>query len=152
MYSHSGAIESLPFATPVALSEAQAIMHSVGCRVQAGFPSPAEDHRTKRIDLTEILITHPQATYLMRVGGDSMRDAGIHDGDVLVVDRAIKPRHNHIVVAVVDSEFTVKYLHQRAGRIKLKPANPTFPDIVPKDGQTVEIWGVVTSAIKRFPV
>lgn len=69
---------------------------------------------------------------------------------MLVVDKAIKPRHGHIVVAVVDGEFTVKYLYQRAGRTKLKPANPTFPEITPKDGQTIEVWGVVTSSIKRF--
>lgn len=71
-----------------------------------------------------------------------MREAGIDDGEILVVDRAIKPRHGHVMVAVVDGEFTVKYLHQRAGSIRLKAANPTFPDIVPKDGQTVEVWGV----------
>ena len=65
-------------------------------------------------------------------------------------DKAIKPRHGHIVVAVVDGEFTVKYLYQRAGRIKLKPANVTFPEITPKEGQTIEVWGVVTSSIKRF--
>ena len=80
-----------------------------------------------------------------------MRDDGIFDGDVVLVDRAIKPRHNHIVVAVVDGDFTVKRLYQRLGRIKLKAANPTFPDIVPKDGQTIEVWGVVTSSIKQFP-
>lgn len=118
--------------------------------VPAGFPSPAQDHSVRRLDLTELLVTHPQATYLLRVSGQSMRDAGIDDGDTLVVDRAIKPQHGHVVVAVVDGEFTVKYLHQRAGRMRLKAANPTFPDIVPKDGQTVEVWGVVSSCIKRF--
>ncbi|MDO9437731.1 LexA family transcriptional regulator [Hydrogenophaga sp.] len=118
--------------------------------VQAGFPSPAEDFAVNRLDLTELLVLHPQATYLLRVAGASMRDAGIDDGDTIVVDKAIKPRHGHIVVAVVDGEFTVKYLHQRAGRVRLKAANPTFPDIIPKDGQTVEVWGVVTSCIKRF--
>ena len=81
-----------------------------------------------------------------------MMDAGIFDKDILVVDRAVKPRHNHIVVAVVDGDFTVKYLYQRAGRIKLKAANPTFPDIVSKEGQTIEVWGVVTSTIKQFAV
>ncbi|MFM1909196.1 MAG: hypothetical protein RLZZ591_2873, partial [Pseudomonadota bacterium] len=64
---------------------------------------------------------------------------------------AIKPRHGQIVVAVVDGDFTIKQLHQRQGQIKLKAANPTFPDITPKDGQTLEIWGVVTSSIKQFP-
>lgn len=120
--------------------------------VCAGFPSPADDFAARRIDLTEVLIAHPQATFLVRAQGWSMKDAGIGDGDMLVVDRAINPRHNHIVVAVVDGEFTVKTLHQRAGRIRLKPANSTFPDIEPRQGQTVEIWGVVTSCIKRFSV
>lgn len=118
--------------------------------VRAGFPSPAEDFAVNRLDLTQLLVTHPQATYLLRVAGLSMRDAGIDDGDTLVVDRALKPQHGHVVVAVVDGEFTVKYLHQRGGRVRLKAANPTFPDIVPKEGQTIEVWGVVSSCIKRF--
>ena len=138
------------FDQPVLLSDAQALLPLAGDRVQAGFPSPAEDFAVKRIDLTEVLVTHPQATFLLRVSGESMKDAGIFDGDMLVVDKAIKPRHGHIVVAVVDGEFTVKYLHMRAGRVKLKPANVTFPEILPKDGQTLEVWGVVTSSIKRF--
>lgn len=99
---------------------------------------------------TSVPVSHPQATFLMRVSGTSMQDAGIGDGDMLVIDRAIKPRHGHVVVAVVDGEYTVKYLHHRAGRVRLKAANPTFPDIIPKDGQTIEVWGVVTSCIKRF--
>lgn len=119
--------------------------------VRAGFPSPAEDFAVNRLDLTQLLITHPQATYLLRVAGTSMQDAGIGDGDTIVVDRAIKPRHGHVVVAVVDGEFTVKYLHQRAGRVRLKASNPTFPDIVPKEGQIIEVWGIVTACIKRFP-
>lgn len=127
------------------------VLPLVGDRVAAGFPSPAEDFNTKRIDLTERLIVHPQATFLLRVSGDSMRDAGIFDGDVLVVDRAIRPRHRHIVVAVVDGEFTVKYLHKRLGQVRLAAANPTYPDIIPREGQTIEVWGVVTAAIKQFP-
>ncbi|WP_367141796.1 LexA family protein [Rhodoferax sp.] len=79
-------------------------------------------------------MTHPQATYFLRASGHSMVEAGIFDNEILVVDRAIKPRNNHIVVAVVDGDFTVKQLYQRQGRIKLKAANPTFPDIVPTDG------------------
>ena len=120
--------------------------------VHAGFPSPADDHSARRLDLIERLITHPQATYLMRVRGLSMVDAGIFDGDVVVIDRAIKPRSGHIVVAVVDGEFTVKQLLMRAGRVRLKAANPTFADIVPKDGQTIEVWGVVKAALKEFRV
>lgn len=118
--------------------------------IPAGFPSPAADHAAKRLDLIERLVTHPQATYLMRVRGLSMVEAGIFDGDIVVIDRAIKPRTGHIVVAVVDGEFTVKQLVLRAGRLRLKAANPTVADIVPKDGQTVEVWGVVKAAVKEF--
>ncbi|WP_242421371.1 translesion error-prone DNA polymerase V autoproteolytic subunit [Acidovorax sp. Root267] len=120
-----------------------------GC-VRAGFPSPSEDFGATRIDLAAKLIRHPQATHIMGVSGLSMRDAGIDDGDWIVVDKAIKPSNGQIVVAVVDGEFTVKYLVLRAGRVKLKAANPTFPDIVPRDGQTIEVWGVVTACVKRF--
>ncbi|RYF79530.1 MAG: translesion error-prone DNA polymerase V autoproteolytic subunit [Comamonadaceae bacterium] len=120
--------------------------------VRAGFPSPADDYACKRIDLNDILVTHPQATFMIRVAGDSMREEGIEDGDVLVVNRAIKPRHGHVVVAVLDGEFTVKKLYQRAGRMKLRAANPTYPDIIPSDGQTLEVWGVVTSCIKQFRI
>src|SRR5450830_295073 len=137
---------------PIPVSEAPLLALLIRNRVCAGFPSPAEDLGAKRIDLTQVLITHPQATYFLRASGHSMVEAGIFDNDILVVDRAVKPRNNHIVVAVVDGDFTVKQLYQRQGRIRLKAANPTFPDIVPKEGQTIEIWGVVTSCIKQFPV
>jgi DNA polymerase V len=98
------------------------------------------------------LMRHPQATYLLRVRGESMIEAGIFDNDVVMVDRAITPRSGQVVVAVVDGDFVCKTLYQRAGRIKLKAANPTFADITPKDGQTLEIWGVVIAAIKQFRV
>jgi DNA polymerase V len=138
--------------TPQPLANRPLVLCAPQGQVRAGFPSPAQDFVINRIDLTTLLVTHPQATYLLRVAGTSMRDAGIDDGDTLVVDRAIKPQHGHVVVAVVDGDFTVKHLHLRAGRLRLKAANPTFPDIVPKDGQTVEVWGVVSACIKRFVV
>ena len=137
---------------PILVSDVPLLARLLRNRVCAGFPSPAEDLGAQRIDLTQVLIKHAQATYFMRANGNSMVEAGIFDNDILVVDKAITPRHNHIVVAVVDGDFTVKRLYERLGRIKLKAANPTFPDIVPKDGQTLEIWGVVTSSIKQFPV
>ena len=120
--------------------------------IQAGFPSPAEDLGAKRIDILEKLIKHPQATYQMTVRGESMRDAGIFDGDVILIDRAISPRNGHYVVAIVDNEFVCKKYWQRAGQVKLKAANPTYPDIVSKEGQTIEVWGVILTAFKRFPV
>ena len=143
---------SLISATPVLAGDAALPATLLRGSVQAGFPSPAEDLGAQRIDLTQLLIKHSQATYFLRASGHSMTGAGIFDNDILVVDRAIKPRNTHIVVAIVDGDFTVKQLYQRAGRVKLKAANPTYPDITPKDGQTIEIWGVVTSAIKQFTV
>ena len=143
-------IYAAPF--PIPISDASLVLPLAGDVVHAGFPSPAEDFAVKRIDLTKTLVTHPQATFLLRVSGESMRDAGIFDDDMLVVNRALRPRHGHIVVAVVDGEFTVKYLYQRAGRIKLRAANVTFPDIIPGDGQIIEVFGVVTSSIKQFKV
>ena len=136
---------------PVLVSEAPHWGLLLKSAVCAGFPSPAEDLGAQRIDLTTLLVTHAQATYFLKASGHSMVEAGIFDGDIMVVDRAVKPRHGHIVVAVVDGDFTVKRLYQRAGRVKLRAANVTFPEIVPKEGQTIEVWGVVTATIKRFP-
>src|ERR1035437_3707990 len=120
----------------VALALIPTLVRVLPCRVAAGFPSPAEDHAVQRVDLMAQLIKHPQATFLLRVRGESMKDAGIFDNDVVLVDRAIAPRSGQVVVAVVDGEFVCKTLFQRAGRIKLKAANATFPDISPKEGQT----------------
>jgi DNA polymerase V len=79
-----------------------------------------------------------------------MREAGIFDGDYVIVNRALKPVHGSVVVAQLDNDFTIKYFHNRAGRVKLVPANPTFPEITPREGQTLLVCGVVTAAIKRF--
>jgi len=122
------------------------------CSVAAGFPSPADDYATKAIDLNAVLIKHPQATFLMRVAGSSMRDAGVDDGDVVLVDRALRPKHGSIIIAVVDGEFTCKRLYKRVGVIKLQAANPAYPDIVPSEGQTIELWGTVTKVIKSLTV
>lgn len=143
MYSVIAPMEPLPLASNGLLA-----LPLASVKVHAGFPSPAEDYLCKRIDLNEILVTHPQATFMFRVAGDSMRDEGIDDADLLVVNRAMKPRHGHIVVAAVDGEFAVKKLHLRAGRLKLKAGNPTYPDIVPGEAQTIEVWGVATSCVK----
>lgn len=138
-------------ALPVLVTVADpAWVESILNSVQTGFPSPAEDHASERVDLNKILIKHPLATYLMRVRGASMREAGIDDGDVVLVDRAVKPYHGHVVVAVVDGEFTVKKLLKRGANLKLQAANPTYLDILPKEGQLVEVWGVVTNANKSM--
>lgn len=136
---------------PLLVSSAPIHVLELMATVRAGFPSPAEDLGAKRIDLTAKLIKHPQATFLMKARGESMKEAGIFDGDVLIVDRAIQARSGHVVIAVIEGEFVCKTLSMRAGRMKLKAANPGHPDIVPKDSQTVEIWGVVIYAIKSMP-
>ena len=137
---------------PVQLTSSPVALPLADCSVRAGFPSPAEDFSGKRLDIATLLVEHPQATFLLRVAGPSMREYGIDDGDMIVVDRALRARHGSIVVAVIDNEFTVKALHNAGGVFKLRAGNPTYPDIVPKENQELEIWGVVTSCIKRFRV
>jgi len=116
--------------------------------IQAGFPSPAEDHIEKTLDLNELLIRHPQATFFVRVSGDSMKGAGINDKDVLIVDRSIEPVHGRIVIAVLDGELTVKRLHRQNGTILLCPESPDFKPIEIKKESDLQIWGVVTNVIK----
>ncbi|WP_021028645.1 LexA family transcriptional regulator [Comamonas sp. B-9] len=136
--------------TPILVSAAPLSILRAEGSVRAGFPSPAEDFAVSRLDIGALLVKHPQATYLLRVAGPSMREFGIDDGDLVAVDRALQARHGCIVVAVIEGEFTVKKLFKAAGMVKLKAGNPTYPDITPKEGQSLEIWGVVTSCIKIF--
>lgn len=119
-------------------------------RVSAGFPSPATDYMQESLDLNEYLISHKAASFIFEVKGDSMKLAGIMDGDKVVVDRSVEPRHGKIVIAVVESEFTIKRLYRRAGRIELRPENPTFNAIVFEPDAQLEIWGVVVGAVRRY--
>ena len=135
--------------TPQALPPGHWWLQALPASIAAGFPSPAEDHQVERIDLMQQLVKHPQATFYIRVRGESMRDAGILDGSVVLVDRAITPADGHIVLAVIDGDFTCKRLYLRGGRMRLKPENPTYPDIVPREGQQVEVWGVVVAHIHQ---
>lgn len=116
--------------------------------VPAGFPSPAEDHIEKTLDLNEFLVRHPQATFFVRVSGDSMAGAGINDKDILIVDRSLEPTHGKIVIAVLDGDLTVKRLHRKDGVIRLLPENPKFKAIEIKKESDLPIWGVVTNVIK----
>ena len=118
--------------------------------VSAGFGSPGTDATVKRIDLNDALIRHPQATFLMRAAGTAMHDAGIDDGDVLLVDRALHPAHGNVVVAVFEGELTCRRLWQQGGLTKLQAASPDHADLVPGEGVQLEIWGVVTTAIKSL--
>lgn len=120
--------------------------------VAIGFGSPADDTGVTRLDLNDILIKHPQATFLMHVAGDAMRDAGIDSGDVVLVDRAITPAHGHVVIAVVEDEFVCRRLVKQGDDLRLQASDPASADIVPHDGQELRVWGVVTNAIKSMPV
>lgn len=115
--------------------------------VPCGFPSPAQDYVERRIDLNELLIQHPGATYFVKSSGDSMIGAGIGDGDLLVVDSSRKAVHGSIVIAAVDGEFTVKRL-QLHPVVMLKPDNPAYQPIMPSSEECLEIFGVVTYIVK----
>jgi DNA polymerase V len=118
-----------------------------GAAVAAGFPSPADDYIESRIDLNDVLIRHPSSTFFLRVNGDSMRDAGILNGDLLVVDRAVEPRAGRVVVAVLDGGFTLKYLNRHQGRWRLEAAHPDYPPLELGDCDDARIWGVAIHAI-----
>lgn len=119
--------------------------------VQAGFPSPAQGYEQKAIDLNELMVANPPATYFVRAQGDSMVDAGIRDGDMLVVDFSQQPKHDDIVIAKLDDSFTVKRLYKRRNAIRLCPDNKAagYEPIVPQEGQTLEIIGVVRWVIHQ---
>ncbi|MFP4168501.1 MAG: LexA family protein [Desulfonatronovibrionaceae bacterium] len=118
--------------------------------VQAGFPSPADDHIDRQLDLNEYLVENPAATFFVRACGDSMRDAGIHDGAILVVDRAREPGGRSIVVAVVNGELTVKRVRREGEKMFLLPENPDYPALEITPETDFEIWGVVTGVIRKF--
>lgn len=127
-----------------------------GPTASAGFGSPGTDSTVKRIDLNDALIRHPQSTFAMRAAGTNMLDAGIDDGDVLLVDRTLTPMHGHVVVAVVDSELVCRRLFKQGGVVKLQAdfsadvADSMAAGVVATDGEPVEIWGVVTTVIKSL--
>jgi len=116
-------------------------------RVEAGFPSPAEDYIEGKLDLNKHLIRHPAATFFVRVAGDSMIDAGIHPGDILIVDRALEPADKKIVIAVINGELTVKRIRITGEKITLVPANRNYAPIRVEGEMDFEIWGIATSVI-----
>ena len=118
--------------------------------VQAGFPSPAEDCIDRPLDLHEHLVRHRSATFFVRARGQSMVNAGIFDGDLLVVDRIIPASHNKVVIAALDGELTVKRLVRRDGRVLLVPENPNYLEIDITEHEYVHIWGVVTYVIHKL--
>lgn len=116
--------------------------------VQAGWPSPAEEELVDTMNLDEYLIRHPEQTYLIKVTGDSMMDAGIHEGDLVIVERGRAAKDRDIVIAQVDGEWTMKYYEKRGNAVRLIAANKKYPPIVPKRELTV--GGVVTAVIRKY--
>lgn len=123
-------------------------MPMMGTRICAGFPSPADDFLDGELDLTRLLAPNRPATFLWRVSGHSMRDAGIFDGDVVVVDRSVKPFHGAVVVAVINGETSLK-LYERGVPPRLSFANRDMPVFPMEDAAEVQIWGVVTWTLHR---
>lgn len=122
-----------------------------GSKVRAGFPSPADDHVEKRLDVSEYLIDQIDATFFATIAGDSMRDAGLLSGDKVVIDRSKQASVGDIVLAVIDGEFTIKTLGKsKSGLPRLIPANPDYPIIEIKETMQFEIWGVVTGSFRKF--
>ena len=116
-------------------------------KIPAGFPSPADDHLEASIDLNQQYVRHPAATFFVRVQGDSMINAGIHSGDMLVVDRSLSAESGSIVIAVVNGELTVKRLVLMGDEVWLQPENSAYQALQIKDGMELHIWGVVAHVI-----
>lgn len=118
-------------------------------KVEAGFPSPADDSHEVALDLNQYLVQNPAATFFVRVSGDSMIGAGIQSGDLLVVDRSITPTSNKIIIAVVNGDITVKRFIKRGQSVILQSENPQFAPIHILPDMDFSIWGVVTAVIHK---
>lgn len=122
----------------------------ISCLISAGFPSPADNFLEEPLNLHEFVVKNPTSTFFIRVIGDSMQDAGILSGDILVVDRSLTPKEGKVVVAVIDGEFTVKKIHfTPQGKIILMPANPSYPALKVHEGSDFQVWGVVSYVIHK---
>ena len=130
--------DRMPFEIPLAEST-----------VHAGFPSPADDFLEGSLDLNSLVVKHPEATFFARVEGDSMKDEGITEGDILVVDKAVEHYDGCLAVAYIDGEFTLKRVRIEPDRILLVPANPKYPVIEIAAGQDFTVWGVVKWVVKQ---
>ena len=118
--------------------------------VSAGFPSPADDYEEQNIDLNEYLIKNPFSTFFLKVKGDSMKNSGIHDQDLIIVDKSLIAKPGHIVIAMIDGEFTIKRLAKKNNELYLKAENSKYPDFNFKNHNEIQIWGVVIYSIHTF--
>ena len=148
VYLYSGAFMSIQF---IGVSEVRSRLELplFVSKVSAGFPSPAQDYVEQTLDLNELCIKRPAATFFVRVDGDSMIDAGIFSNDILIVDRSVKPAHGDVVVAQVNGEFTVKELCLRP-TLMLVPRNKSFEPISFADDSELQIFGVVTNVLRQM--
>ena len=117
--------------------------------VRAGFPSPAQDYMSGTIDLNRDIIRHSESTFYARAKGDSMIDAGVNDGDILVIDKSLTPGNGDMAVCCVGGEFTLKFIEKHPDHLMLIPANPTFPPIRVEPDEDFVVWGVVTYVIHK---
>ena len=138
---------TLNFFTP-SHGRLDAILINAG--ISAGFPSPAGDFKQERISLDKELIKNKEATFFARVSGESMINAGLEDGDLIVIDRSLEPTNNKIAVCFIDGEFTVKRLQVKKNKIWLKPENTNYKAIEVKEDNELIIWGIVTNVIKKL--
>ena len=140
--------KKLNFFTPSRDNNLEAILINAG--ISAGFPSPAGDFKQERISLDEELIKNKEATFFARVSGESMINAGLEDGDLIVIDRSIEPSNNKIAVCFIEGEFTVKRIIVKKDKVWLKPENSNYKAIEVKDNDQLVIWGIVTNVIKKL--
>lgn len=130
--------------------EQQVSLQFYESRIQAGFPSPAQGSYGDAIDLNRELIDNPAATFCARVTGSSMTNAGIDDGDLIIIDRSLDPHHGNIAVCFIDGEFTVKRITIKDDGIYLTPANSKFPEFHVTAENNFVVWGIVTRVIKHL--
>jgi DNA polymerase V len=122
----------------------------VGWHISCGFPSPAEEYLESELDINELVIAHPEATFYVRVSGDSMEGAGVCEGDVLVVDRALDARENAIIIALVNGECMVKRLVTSGDKLFLMPENPLYDPLPITEEMEFRVWGIATYGIHRL--
>ena len=118
--------------------------------ISAGFPSPADDFKEIRISLDKELVKNKEATFYARVSGNSMEDAGLSDGDLIVIDRSLNPESNKIAVCFIGGDFTVKRIIKKEGKLYLNPENKNYKKIIIGEEDQLIIWGIVTYVIKKI--
>ena len=137
---------NLNFFTPSKNTNLDALLINAG--ISAGFPSPADDFKEIRISLDKELVKNKESTFYARVSGNSMEDAGLSDGDMIIIDKSLIPQNNKIAVCFLDGEFTIKRVVKRNNNLYLKPENKNYEEILISEDNELMIWGIVTYVVK----